>query len=133
LKEAESRLAEAREAAQTSEAEFSSNADTNITLVPFRDQLSQDIANEISASLTQKGFKVLHSPWAEGIPRRGRDIAIEYQPKTRPKVNAIADIVRRICRNKNLDNKVTIEEKKRPISNNADAHVAIFFQAGVPH
>jgi len=128
LKQAESRIAQAREAAQTSEAEFSSNADINVTLVPHSDQLSRKLAREITASLTQKGFKVSQSPWGEPMPPIGRDIQIEYQPVAKAKADIVANIVRTIFEKRNLQNKITVMEKKRPISNNPDAHVVVFFR-----
>lgn len=127
LKQADSRIAQVREAAKTSEAEFTSNANINVILVPHTDQLSKSLAAKISSSLTQRGFKVSQAPWG-GPVKIGRDISIEYQPVAKEKAKLVYDVVRSVFDATNLQNKMTMEQKDNPISNNPDGHVVVFFR-----
>jgi hypothetical protein len=128
LKHAESRIARAREAAQTSEAEFSSNANIKINVVRHdKDELSVKLAKEITASLTQKGFKTSESTWASSVPI-GRNIRIAYQPIAKNKINVIEDAVGAVFRDKNLHTKLKSQEEEKPISNNPNYQVVIFFE-----
>lgn len=128
VKAADLRIERTRETAQASEAEFSANADINVLLVPFTDQFSQKLASDISTALTIRGFKVSRSPWDKKHKRVSGNVRLAYQPMFKAKVGNVSSVVEKVFLDKELQNKINLDEKDRPISNDPDEHIVVFFE-----
>lgn len=127
LKAADLRLERFREVAQASEAEFSANAEIEITLVSFSDQISKRLASGISSALTKKGFKVALAPWAGEMKRRSGNLEIAYKSDVEEKVHSVSDVLEKVVKDMQLASEIKLKKDNKPISN-SDAKIVVFFE-----